>query len=174
MWVEGGISRCFLQVVGSLVCSGVLLVTSGTVAVLGKWPPSPPHRLPFPRSLALTLAICLLLAVCSATHLVLSILHHSLYGYCILQDCLGILAWLVAYRQRVRLPSMWSHGMWLVVYWLLASVWQALQLPIPPPPHTAAYVTYLSVTILIVSLTIPYLVLFVIKASSLSSSPVHT
>ena len=138
-WVQGGVSRCFLQVVGSLVCAGVLLVISGTGAVLGRRPAHPPRRLPFPRPLFLTLAFSLLLALTYAVHLLLSLLLDSAVGYIVLQDCLGMVSWFVAtviaYRERLRLIRGWGHGVWLVVYWGLQGVWQVLQLLGWANPH---------------------------------------
>jgi ATP-binding cassette subfamily B (MDR/TAP) protein 6 len=138
-WGHGGISRCSLQVVGSLVCAGVLLVSSGTAAVLGRKPASHPHRLPFSCSFLLTPSLSFLFVLSSAAHLLLTWLRHSLYGYTILQDGLGILSWLVsmvvAYRERLRLIKGRSHGVWLVVYWTLSGVWQALQILGWSNPH---------------------------------------
>ena len=107
-------------------------MTSGIGAVLGKKSVPLPGRLPFSRSLLLSLALSLLLALCSAAHLVLSVLLHSIHGYTILQDCLGLLAWVVAsataYSERGRVMNGRGHGTWLVVFWLLEGAWQVLQL----------------------------------------------
>ena len=130
-WDHGGLSRCFLQVVGSLVCAGILLVFGASAAVLKKRAAPHPRRLPFSFSLLLAPSLSFLLALSSAAHLLLTGLLHSIYGYTILQDSLGIVGWLVsmvvAYRERLRLLSGQSHGLWLVVYWSLTGVWQALQ-----------------------------------------------
>ena len=138
-WVGEGFSRCFLQVVGSLACAGVLLVFSGSAAVLGGKPSPLPNRLHFPLSLLLTPSLSFLLALSSFAHLLLTGLLHSIYGYTILQDGLGIVSWLtstvIARRERPNLLRGRTHGVWLVVYWCLSGVWQALQVLGWANPH---------------------------------------
>ena len=83
-------------------------------------------------------ALCLLLALTSAVHGAVSITLHSIYGYIILQDILGIVSWVVAiaivYHERHRPISIGSHGIPLVV-WLLNGVWESFQLLGWSNPH---------------------------------------
>ena len=135
-WVHGGISRCFLQVVGSISCSGVLLVLGLTAIVLSKKSSAPTLRLPVPTSLVVTFSLCLLLALSYAADLVvkgtLHVTGDTIYGYILLLDILGILSWMVAiaiaYQERRRRALGRPHGLPLVLFWLLSVSWQALQL----------------------------------------------
>ena len=136
-WVEGGLSRCFLQVVGSLSCAGILLVVGLSGVVMSGKKTSKP--VPLTPSLIFTSILCLLLALTSAAHGAVSITLHSIYGYIILQDILGIVSWVVAmaivYHERHRRISIGSHGISLVMFWLLNGVWESFQLLGWSNPH---------------------------------------
>lgn len=135
-WSNGGLSRCFAQVVGSLSCAGVLFVFGLTGIVLGRATSPPSIRLPFPHSLSVVMALSFLLTLTFTTDLVVKgILHENgdaVYGYTILRDALGMTSWVAAagmtYRERHRRRLGQAHGLALVLFWLLSCMWQCLQL----------------------------------------------
>ena len=142
-WTDGGLSRCFVQVVGSLASAGMLFVFGLTGCVLGRKPPSLPPRLPYTSSVFLLAGLSLLLALTYTADLaVRGALHFtsdSIYGYTILQDTLGLMSWVVAmvmtYRERLRVVQGRAHGLTLVLFWLMSVTWQALQLLGWSNPH---------------------------------------
>ena len=144
-WVHGGFSRCFLQVVASITCTGVLLVLGLSGIVLGPKALSSPLPLPLPRSRLATYILSLLLCFTYVADLVIKGTLHAagddtgIYGYVIVLDGLGIVSWLVAialaYRERNQLATRRPHGLPLVLFWLLSALWLCLQLLGWPNPH---------------------------------------
>ena len=135
-WVDGGVSRCFLQLLGSITCGGVLLVLGLSAAVLCPKPPPPLLLLPLPPSLLVTCSLCFLLCLTYMADLVVKGALHlagdAIFGYTLVVDGLGIVSWLVAmaatYRERHSVACGRLHGLWLVLFWLLSSLWLSLQL----------------------------------------------
>ena len=132
-----------MHVVGSISCAGVLFVFGLTGVVLGKKAPALLTRLPFPRSLLVVVALCLLLALTYAADLVvkgsLQFSNDAIYGFTILQDTLGMLSWMVAtamtYNERWKLLEGQPHGLALVLFWLMSAACQVLQLLGWSNPH---------------------------------------
>ncbi len=137
-WVNGGISRCFLGVVGSMSCAGVLILLGLTIIVLG--PKSKDTKVKQLISKILILEV-VLSAIMSLTYVVdLSVkgaLHlagarEKIYGYTIVEDSLGIVSWifsiLILYTERLCILKGAPHGISLALFWILNIVWLSLQI----------------------------------------------
>lgn len=141
-WTKGGLSRCFLGVVGSMSSAGLLIVLGLAIIVLG--PKSkdmkPQNSNNFKRLFSKVLLLEIVLsAIFSVTYIcdlaVKGVLHFTgdqIYGYTIVEDSLGIVSWLFSivmlYRDRVSVLTVKPHGISLVLFWLLNTVWLGLQI----------------------------------------------
>ncbi len=143
-WVNGGISRCFLGVVGSMSCAGVLILLGLTIFVLGR--KSKDTKQTGAKSFKQLISKVFILevvlsAIISLTYVVdLSVkgaLHltgagDKIYGYTIVEDSLGIVSWifsiLLLYTERLCILKGTPHGISLALFWILNIVWLSLQI----------------------------------------------
>ena len=143
-WVDSGFSRCFLQTVGSMASAGILILLGLTIIVLGpKGKEAKDSKLRgrkkmwlFPKLFIFEAILCVVLSLTYVTDLVvkgaLHLAGEQIYGYTIVEDALGIIAWLftilMLYRERIRILQGKHHGISLALFWILNIVWFSLQL----------------------------------------------
>ncbi len=138
-WINGGLSRCFLGVVGSISSAGLLIVLGLAIVVLG--PKSKDMKSYMLKKIFSKILISeiILSAIYSLTFVadlavkgVLHVTGEQIYGYTIVEDVLGILSWLFAilmvYRDRMVVLHRKPHGISLVLFWLLNELWLGLQI----------------------------------------------
>lgn len=144
-WVNGGFSRCFLEVVGSISSAGILILLGLTIIVLG--PKSKVSKqkkllpsLPFVIEVGLCVIISLTYIVDLAVKGALHVAGEQIYGYTIVEDALGIVSWaftvLILFREHVRVFIKGeSHGVAIILFLILNMGWFGLQIVSFNNPH---------------------------------------
>ena len=139
IWRNGGFSRCFLTIFGSLFTSGLAIILGLSLAILGGKPRATPKQLTwrplvYSKTFIMETLSCLLLSLSFITHLILHgvlLNKNTLYGYTILTDITSSISWLFCLylicRERFNVLFTISHSPPIVVFWLSSALWLCLE-----------------------------------------------
>ena len=136
-WINQAFSRCFLEVVGSITCAGLLYVLGMSSVVLGSKPKKNNASSSFLSSTftAMFVTFLLMATTYGVDLIVKGVLHingDEIYGYVIVVDVLGMISWIFAIaflvRENHHILQGHAHGTTLAVFWLTNIIWLSLQL----------------------------------------------
>lgn len=137
VWRENGLSRCFATIVGSLTASGVIIIFGLTLVVLNCEPAKAKTRsntslwqlLVHSKTLMVEILVCFLMSLTYAVELILHgvLLGGSLYGYVIVSNTTGFIAWLFCIslitRERYNVLYGLHHSVPIILFWLVSILW---------------------------------------------------
>lgn len=129
-WQSGGLSRCLVDIVGSLSSSGLLFILGLSGIVLRNKPQKRPWRpILLSKVFPFEIIVSIVFSLTFAVDLILSgvLRGGSIYGSLILVDCTSLCAWL--FSTVLITGERWSvfyalpHGIPLVLFWILNALW---------------------------------------------------